>query len=83
MRCYAVLKPDLLRWKIIRRIVCTAVRGRVAVAVKGDSRRHGQTPCLLALVFFSLPGNYNSFVLQLKSRCSGFRYILPLSYCKV
>ena len=28
MQCYAVLKPDLLRWKIIRRIVCTAVAYR-------------------------------------------------------
>ena len=26
MQCYAVLAPDLLRWKIIRRNVCTAVR---------------------------------------------------------
>ena len=25
MQCYAVLEADLLRWKIIRRIVCTAV----------------------------------------------------------
>jgi len=25
MRRYAILKPVLLRWKIIRRFVCTAV----------------------------------------------------------
>ena len=28
MQCYAVFEADLLRWKIIRRIVCTAVAYR-------------------------------------------------------
>ena len=32
MQCYAVLASDLLRWKIIRRNVCTAV----AVTVNSD-----------------------------------------------
>ena len=27
IQCYAVLEADLLRWKIIRRNVCTAVGG--------------------------------------------------------